>query len=308
MESQEIGPYLGALEKGDSEGDFGGYWTGGEPGEPGWIPPEEEFETSQIFAEPEEEIIEAAPPKRGGGFRGGLKKAKTWWEAERTQRRTSKFINLVRNVEQKKKEVEYEKLKAWKREYKHKYGPKIGEKVWKTYKGILGPTKPVSKHWYIPAAMEEYYVPGARVRALTTPPMQGSPIAEVNRPNLAMLKRSSSPPPLTSIKVPRLRNIERQEGLGPAMGKLRQLGQFPKVDWAVYSEIHANGDADTPSNVRSKVGMLGFSRKEIDDSLKRLRNLGIIAPTGLVYNGEKELEIVGEEHNQALEKREMGLR
>jgi hypothetical protein len=169
-------------------------------------------------------------------------------------------------------------------------------RAWKGVKEVAGPRGKVPKGFYIPKAMPEYYVPGARVRKLTTPPGQESPIGEINRPHLESLQRASAPPPTTAIKVP-FRDVERQEGLGSALGRLRQMGKFPKVDWAVYSEIHANGDIDTPSHVRREVAQLGFSKKEIDDSLKRLRNLGLIVPTGQVYNGEKELMVAGDTHH-----------
>lgn len=161
--------------------------------------------------------------------------------------------------------------------------------------------------FYIPHTMKEYYVPGKQVRNLTTPPGQDSLIAEVTRPRLEKLRTAGAPPPSTAIKAP-FRNVERQEGLGPALARLRQVSKFPGVDWAVYSEIHANGDVDTPSHVRNEVGRMGFSRKEINDSLGRLRKLGIIAPTGIKSNGEKELEVVGNEHNLGLEKSELSRR
>ena len=266
-----------------------------------------EEEQKEFIEEMRKEAVRLGYPKAGEissyevakEFQEGLPKVRKWAEEQ-------ELIGL-KSKEQLKADI------AALRKQRKQYEPSR----WKTFKAgakafggfaekKLKPRPKLElRGFYIPQTMKEYYVPGKQVRKLTTPPMQGSIIAEVNRPNLELLMRSSSPPPITSIKAPQIRPTEFGE-MGSALGRLRQLGKFPAVDWAVYNEIRTNGDIDTPSHVRREVGMLGFSRKEISDSLTRLRKLGIIAPTGLVMDGEKELEIVGQEHNKALERKELG--
>lgn len=236
----------------------------------------------ELWDFPEEEPLEVGASRR--------QKPGVAEEIEKLRKTLGGRQELRSSIEEQKMETALEELKSERRKFKRQYKPDVGKRFLKTYKGILGPARSVPRDFYIPRAMKEYYVPGSRVRALTTPPTQGSPIAEINRPQLGMLQRASAPPPSTPVRAP-FRDVERQEGLGPALGRLRSLGKFPKVDWAVYSEVHANGDIDTPSHIRSEVGQLGFSRKEIDGSLKRLRDLGLIVPSGQVSNGEKELMI-----------------
>lgn len=252
--------------------------------------PSEKVEKVNWFSRVKEKIVH--PKSEGEKAEDRLRKEK--------ERKAKRIEDLKENLEQRQKltseiakrkgEAELEELRAARRKYRREYRPQVG----KTIRTWLKPRPdPSLRQFYIPKAMKEYYVPGGRVRALTTPPGQESPIAQVSTPDLVGLRRASSPPPTTAIRAP-FKDVERQEGLGPALGRLRQMGKFPKVDWAVYSEIHANGDIDTPSHIKSEVRQLGFTRKEIDDSLSRLRKLGIIAPTGLVMDGEKELMITGD--------------
>ena len=256
----------------------------------------EEAEESEEIKPDEKESSEKEELRRLTGKLGELEKATAIVEAEaklaELEAAKEKWTKLPEDVEATRQELA-RKREEEKKKLKREGRERVAKKALATYKAVLGPTRPVSKHFYIPRQMPEYYVPGRAVRKLTTPPRQESPIGQVSTPNLVGLRRASSPPPATAIRVP-FKDVERQEGLGPAFSRLRQMGKFPKVDWAVYSEVHANGDIDTPSHIRSEVGQLGFSRREIDDSLKRLRHLGLIVPTGQVYNGEKELMVVGE--------------
>jgi len=136
-----------------------------------------------------------------------------------------------------------EEWKSKEREYKRQYKePSKWERfargtgrVWKGAKEVAGPRVPI-RGWYIPPPHPELYVPGAPSWRPTTEFM---PAGEAHRPQLGTLRRVSTPPPTTRIKVP-FRDIERLEGLGTAMGRLRRLEEFPAVDQAVYAEIRAN--------------------------------------------------------------------
>ena len=206
-------------------------------------------------------------------------------------------LEADRELEELAGRVTRAELEAKLREYRQKFKKpskferflKGTGRTWKGVKEAAGPKTPI-KGFYIPKAMPEYYVPGGRVRKLTDP--TGAPAGYMHIPHLHSLQRAGAPPPTQAIKAP-FRDVERFEGLGSALGRLRGLERFPRVDQAVYAEIHANGDIDTPSNVRRKVSQLGFSRSEIDTALKRLREAGFITSSGRKHEGETELMIVG---------------
>jgi len=218
-------------------------------------------------------------------------------------------------IERARLEAELEELKAARRrakkEYKVSLGKQIG-KAWKVAKEVAGPRTPI-RGWYTPRPQRELYAPSppvettkrqiGGVRKLVAPEMgMGAPTAQALTPHLGKLQRAGVPPPTKPIEVP-FRDVERFEGLGGAMGRLRNPEvpfsrlrhpyRFSPIDQVVYAEIQANGDIDTPSHVRGQVSQLGFSRQEIDASLKKLRDLGLIIPTGRVFGREKELMVTG---------------
>jgi len=221
------------------------------------------------------------------------RKAKKWGFPEpatyEEARDIAREIKRYEEFEESERRAKVAEAKAHERGFRRKYGREPLRVFSRAYKAVAGPKRPVSSEWYIPKARKEVYVPGVPRWRPTT---EFVPAGGAHRPQLGMLRSAGTPPPSTRIKVP-FRDIERLEGLGTAMGRLRKLEEFPAVDQAVYAEIRANGDIDTPSHVRREVGQLGFSRKEIDTSLKRLRDLGLVVPTGMVSNGEKELMVVG---------------
>jgi len=210
-----------------------------------------------------------------------------WLRREREQ--AEKYSGL-------KGEVEEEELKAKIREFKKKYkDPSKLEKflkgagrTWKGVKEAAGPRGRLPSGFYVGRPMPGLYVPKVPAWRPTTEFM---PAGEAHTPHLSQLRTAGAPGPSQKIRVP-FRDVERFEGIGTAMGRLRVLEQLPAVDRAVYAEIHANGDIDTPSHVKSEVKQLGFSKREINDSLKRLREFGLVVPTGNKYKGEKELMVV----------------
>lgn len=274
VEEVKEGEFRGAPEDSAFEGQYmGGGW-----GEPGWIPPEsgpeeEPYESSGYFGPP--------PSPVAGTSDSSIRGAR---EALKDQlRKEEEYRKRVLKVEE-------EELKAREREYKRKYKTSPGQaigKAWKTAKEVAGPKVPI-KGLYIPKAMPGLYVPKVPAWRPTTEFM---PAGEAHRPHLGLLKRAGSPGPSTKIKAP-FRDVLKFEGLGSALSRLRLLEKFPEVDKAVYAEIQANGDIDTPSHVKSKVKQLGFTTKEIDVSLKRLRDVGLVVPTGSKVKGEKELMVV----------------
>ena len=240
---------------------------------------------------------EAAPPPPPGvtQTREPRESLRDWWKRQRDERERKRWAGreeehkrLMEEISRRGLELKLEELKGKRREERAK-----GRRKWgKVGKAVVQATVPGKPHprWYIPKAMPEYYVPGGRVRKLTDP--TGAPAGYMHTPHLHSLQRAGAPPPTAAVKAP-FRDVERFEGLGTAMGRLRELERFPSVDQAVYAEIHANGDIDTPSHVRREVGQLGFSRSEIDIALKRLREAGLVTPSGRVHEGETELMIVG---------------
>lgn len=199
-----------------------------------------------------------------------------------------------------------EEIKARRRKYRgeHRVAPKI-------VKGVLKAIKPrpktdLAKIFFPGKAMRELYIPKPPVRTTTeqiteirkvSMPATGpeTAIGSAHTPSFEKLQRAGSPPPSARITTPSRDPLEF-EGLGSALVRLRGMGQFPKIDRAVMDEVKANGDIDTPSHVRSEVGRLGFPAKEVDKSLKRLRSLGFLLPTGRRFNGEDELMLSGGSH------------
>ncbi len=243
----------------------------------------------------EGEDVPIPPPEdfgSSGETKEGIRDRWKRWKEERGLRQDLKdkkrHEDLMIEVSRRGLEAKLEELKAKKREEKRKSRRAMG-KVGKAVVKATVPSKPYPR-FYIPKAMPEYYVPGGRVRKLTDP--TGAPAGAMHTPHLFGLRRAGVPPPTEPIKTP-MRDVERFEGLGTAMSRLRELERFPSVDKAVYAEIHANGDIDTPSHVRREVGQLGFSKGEIDTALKRLREAGLITASGRVHEGETELMIVG---------------
>lgn len=278
-----------------------------------WEKPREE-EPEVVEEEPEviegkfRDVEEEPPPREGlrGKFRGWRegrkvdfieeirKKARKWGFPEpETYEEAEDIEGEIKRYEEfgeSERRAKVEEAKAHERGFRRKYRREPLKTFSKAYKAIAGPKHPVSREWYIPKAQAGLYVPKMPGWRPTT---EQVPAGEAHRPELGPLRRAGSPPPSTPIKAP-FRDVERFEGLGTAMSRLRGLEKLPRIDQAVYSEIHANGDIDTPSHIKEEVGQLGFSRREIDVSLKRLRDLGLITPTGQESNGEKELMVIGD--------------
>ena len=305
----ELGPYTGSVEpygpaeEGEfretpSEGEFAGYHMGGSWGEPGWIPPKRKEEGEVREEEPrreeerdtEQEYLESMRRKAA---EYGVRGPETYKEARDFElflprlEKKGEVEELERQARLEEAKTRASALKAARPTRLQKFLKGTG-RTWKGVKEIAGPKTPI-KDWYIPKPIPGLYVPKVPSWRPTTEFM---PAGEAHRPQLGILRHAGSPPPSTRIKVP-FRDVERFEGLGTAMSRLRELEKFPEVDQAVYQEIHANGDIDTPSHVKKEVGQLGFSKKEIDVSLKRLREFGLIVPTGNKVDGEKELMVVG---------------
>lgn len=295
----ELVPYTGPIDPVGGKEEVPGeeseaeYWTGGDFGEPGWIPPkvrEEEESKRGREKDVEQEYLDSMR-RKAAEF--GVAGPKTYEEAKEFEmflprlERKAELEELERQARIEEARTRMAALKAARPSKLQRFLRGTG-RTWKGIKEVAGPRKPV-KGLYIPRVQPELYVPRVPRWRPTTEFM---PAGEAHRPHLEELRRVGTPPPSTKIKVP-FRDVERFEGLGTAMGRLRKLEEFPNVDWAVYQEIHANGDIDTPSHIRKEVGQLGFSRKEIDASLTRLRKLGLIVPTGMEVNGEKELMVVG---------------
>jgi len=274
MEEEErttaLVPYLGALEP------YGGSQD--------WSPPE-----GQVIYIPGLEEEEPVPDWFGG------KQAPNGREYTSEERPQGSGMKGAREALKKKlkeeeklrgltSKVEKAELKSKLREYRRKYRPDMG----KTIQRWLKPRPQTQlRDFYIGRAQPGLYVPKVPAWRPTTEFM---PAGEAHRPELGQLRRVGAPGPSVRIKTP-FRDVQRFEGLGTAMSRLRQLEEFPAVDRAVYAEIHANGDIDTPSHVRNEVSQLGFSKKEIDTSLKRLREIGLIVPTGNKVGKEHELMV-----------------
>jgi len=203
-------------------------------------------------------------------------------------------------------ETSMEEIKARRRKYRgeHRLAPKI-------VKGVLKAIKPrprtdLAKIFFPGKAMRELYIPKPPVKTTTeqikeirevSMPAVGpeSAIGSAHTTSFEKLQRAGSPPPAARITTPSRDPLEF-EGLGSALVRLRGMGQFPRIDRAVMDEVKANGDIDTPSHVRNEVSRLGFSTKEVDKSLRRLRSLGFLLPTGRRFNGEDELMLSGGSH------------
>lgn len=286
------------LEGPEEEGaDWRGSFIGGGWGEPGWTPPKSPpsptgEDSWTDGGDAEQELLNAMRKKAA---QYGVKPPGTYEEALEFEmflpglERKGEVEELERKARMEEAKTRMSALRAARPTKLQKFLKGAG-RTWKGAKEVAGPRGKVSREWYIPKAQKELYVPKVPSWRPTTEFM---PAGEAHRPQLGTLRRAGSPPPSVPIKAP-FRDVERFEGLGSALGRLRGLEKLPAVDQAVYSEIHANGDIDIPSHVKREVGQFGFSRKEIDTSLNRLRNLGLVVPTGQISNGEKELMVVGD--------------
>jgi len=108
-------------------------------------------------------------------------------------------------------------------------------------------------------------------RALGAPTVKTTPAAQALQSDYGPLRASTTIP----------------------LGHLKSLQRLPDVDKEVYDEIRRNGDHDTPSHVRKEVGALGFTGREINAALSRLRSLGLITHSDKRWDGEKEYMITG---------------
>lgn len=272
-------------ETGEGESHWSGQFMGGEAGGFGWYPPE---------AEPEP--IEGIWRDVTGPAASATDKAR-----REREKRAAEFLKRKEEYEESERRTKLEELKARTRGYKRAYRPQPGKWI-RTYLKPR-PQPDLAKIYFPGRALRETYIPRPPVKT-TLEQIKG--IREISAPQMGLesslgrsvvtdtesLKRAGSPPPTPRIKTP-ARNPEEFEGLGPALVRLRKAGELKKVDQAVLTEVAGNGDIDTPTHVRSEVGKLGFTVKEIDLSLKRLRDMGFLTPSGRVSKGERELELSG---------------
>lgn len=266
-------------------------YTGGVWGEPGWLPPDESSLEPQWI---EGEWEDVTPPTSGLSEEMRRK----------LEEKAAKIMRSEEELEDLKRKTALEEYKSKRRQFKREHRRAPGKWIQKYLKPR--PQMDLAKIFFPGRALRETYIPHAPVKT-TLEQIKG--IRDISAPQIGMdstigqsvmtssrsLRRASSPPPLQSIKAPSTKPAET-EGLGAALVRLRRMGEFKKVDQAVLEEVHANGDIDTPTHVKSKVSKLGFSPKEVDASLSRLRNLGLLLPTGRVHNGEKELMLSGGSH------------
>jgi len=254
-------------------------YMGGRWGEPGWIPPED--------VTPTEPIISTQSDSR-----------------KRREKEVARILKRERELEDLRRKAEKEEYKSKVRQYRREHRPQVGKTIRTWLKPR--PQTDLAKIFFPGKALRDTYIPRPPVRTTTeqirelqkvTKPDMGleSSLGQAVQTQTSSLRRASNPPPSPVIRAP-TRNPEEFEGVGPALIRLRKLGEMKRVDQAVLAEVQANGDIDTPTHVKSEVSRLGFTVSEVDTSLKRLRNLGFIVPTGRVYNGEKELMLSGGSH------------
>ncbi len=232
------------------------------------------------------------PPEGDGGIKGSSdreaskKKEKLYREAERARRSVEKSRKLGAKISWEASKAELEEAKAQRRRFSRQYRtdfPKVASRVSRAFAPARQP-----KGFYTGKPSLDLYIPGGATRQLTAPPSIGSDITEVQRPKLGMLQRQSAPPSTPPIGAPSTWSAS-SEGIGKSISRLQRLTNFPNVDQAVYDEIKANGDVDTKQNIRNKVSMLGFSVKEVDTALSRLRNMGLVKYSSRA----KEYEVTG---------------
>jgi len=268
---------------------FGGYYTGGMWGEPGWVPPS--------IDEPEPMV--GSPGVVTPSTSGLSDKTR-----DELRKKAARILKTEEELEGLRRKAEIEELKSKRRQYRREHRPQVGKTIRTWLKPR--PSPDLAKIFFPGRALRETYIPRPPVRTTVE---QIKAIREVSAPEMGIesslgqavvtntegLKRAGSPPPATRIRTP-ARNPEEFEGLGPALVRLRSMGTLRGADQAVLTEVAGNGDIDTPSHVRSEVSRLGFSTKEVDASLKRLRDLGFLIPSGRVQNGERELMLSGGSH------------
>lgn len=219
--------------------------------------------------------------KRGHDMPGTYEEAKVYAEFLEGRLKTVEELSELGEREQiliKKAQIEEHKKKR--REFRGAFRPKYPlAKAWKTTKAILGPRAPVSgRGFYVPKASRALYVPAPRREDM--PPGPESLIAEVQKPRLEMLRRESAPPATEPIRRP-FTGLQRQEGMGDALARLREVSKFPvtRVEHAAFEEIRANGDSDTLKHITSELAQLGIPRAESEGAVRDLIGKGLIRET-----------------------------
>jgi len=276
------------LEGPEEQSQWEGRWMGGGWGEPGWVPREVGPEP-QVIEGQWEDVTEPVP------------KDKT---REKMEKRVADYLRQKDEFEELERRTKIEELRARSRGYRRAYRPQVGKWI-KTYLKPRPQTE-LAKIFFPGRFLRDTYIPSPPIKTTTeqikelqrvTKPEMGleSSLGRAVTTELGGLKRAGSPPPTPKIKTPS-RNPEEFEGVGHTLIRLRRLGEMNRVDQAVLAEVQGNGDIDTPSHVKMEVSRLGFSTKEIDTSLKRLRGLGLLIPSGRTAGGEKELTLSGGSH------------
>jgi len=303
--------------------------------ERGWIPPIEEEEAGPIWEEvpgeekvfeetvkePETIILEKEEEKEEKEEPQGHKKtrqekfvsdmrawAKSHGFAEPTTYEEAKQYEKQKKLRERllkeQAKTSLEEIRSKGRKYRREYRPNVGKWI-KTYLKPR-PSTDLAKIFFPGKALRETYLvkPPVKttveqirqIRSISAPQMGlESTLGQSNIPHLEKLQSAGNPPPTPVIGTP-ARNPAEFEGVGPALVRLRRMGELFQVDQAVLAEVQANGDIDTPSHVRREVKRLGFSSSEIDSSLKRLRDIGFLIPSGQVHGGEKVLMLSGGSH------------
>lgn len=290
----------------------------GELGEPfrRWEPPREEPEVveGEFRAVSEEELLEEEPregilgwiSRRTGGRPRGMIQEE--WEEEQKRGEAARRIEeLERGIERRRElgirisreklETELEELRKERRKFRRQYRPSIPGVAKKLQLiGTLGGV-PMT-----PAARRELYFgkPGrglygaAGMRPLTAPPGRESLIAETLMPRLEILKRAIAPPPTERIRRPFV-GLAKQEGLGPALARLREVSKLPvtRVEHAALEEIKANGDRDTLQHVSSELAELGIPKVEAERAVKGLLEKGLVRKIREAPGERPIYEVVG---------------
>ena len=295
-EERDLGPYRGQwgypleeLEEGVLEGEFREVppKVGGGPGvmresgpkeSPGWWARRKkgkEAEEAEFLKGMQEEAL-------GRGYPVPT----TYKEAVGYKEKVEKVVGEKVRLSEMERRATEEFLKAKEREFRGKYrkGPPI-KKAWGVTKELLGPRAPlVGKGFYIPKPQKELYVP--RPREEWYPPGPTSSIAEVQKPNLELLRREGALP-VRGIQRPSP-GLARQEGLGSALARLRKASIMPltRVENAALAEIRSNGDVDNLQHIVSELSQLGISRAEAEGAVRSLLKRGLVR--GVVESrGEK---------------------